>query len=52
MSLAATGEFGLISKVTARLTEAPSTLLGPGDDAALVAVPDGRVVATCDVLVE
>jgi len=53
MSLAATGEFGLISKVTARLASgAPSTLLGPGDDAALVAVPDGRVIATCDVLVE
>jgi thiamine-monophosphate kinase len=52
MSLAATGEFGLISKVVARLGGAPSTLLGPGDDAALVAVPDGRVVATCDVLVE
>src|SRR5262245_15862990 len=52
MSLAATGEFGVISKVVARLGAAPSTLLGPGDDAALVAVPDGRVVATCDVLVE
>ncbi|MGE5829359.1 MAG: thiamine-phosphate kinase, partial [Micromonosporaceae bacterium] len=52
MSLAATGEFALISKVTARLTQTPSTLVGPGDDAALVAVPDGRVVATCDVLVE
>jgi thiamine-monophosphate kinase len=52
MSLAATGEFGLISKVTARLTGAPSTLLGPGDDAALVAVPDGRVIVTCDLLVE
>lgn len=52
MSLAATGEFGLISKVVARLGSAPTTLLGPGDDAALVAVPDGRVLATCDVLVE
>jgi thiamine-monophosphate kinase len=27
-------------------------LLGPGDDAAVVAVPDGRVVATTDLLVE
>ncbi|GAA0304688.1 thiamine-phosphate kinase [Kineococcus aurantiacus] len=27
-------------------------LLGPGDDAALVAAPDGRVVATTDLLVE
>jgi thiamine-monophosphate kinase len=31
---------------------AASTLLGPGDDAAVVAVPDGRVVATTDLLVE
>ena len=27
-------------------------LLGPGDDAAVVAAPDGRVVATTDLLVE
>jgi thiamine-monophosphate kinase len=29
-----------------------STLLGPGDDAAVVAAPDGRVVAATDLLVE
>jgi thiamine-monophosphate kinase len=29
-----------------------STLLGPGDDAAVVATPDGRVVASTDLLVE
>jgi thiamine-monophosphate kinase len=46
------GEFGLIAAVTARLPTSPSVLLGPGDDAALLAVPDGRVVATTDVLVE
>src|SRR5438876_8866223 len=34
----------------AALTRA--VLLGPGDDAALVAVPDGRVAASTDVLVE
>lgn len=28
------------------------TLLGPGDDAAVVAAPDGRVVASTDMLVE
>jgi thiamine-monophosphate kinase len=27
-------------------------ILGPGDDAAVIGAPDGRVVATCDVLVE
>jgi len=52
MTLASTGEFGLISRVTARLGTAPTTLLGPGDDAAVVAVPDGRVVASTDALVE
>jgi thiamine-monophosphate kinase len=46
------GEFGLIRRVTAGLTEADSTLLGPGDDAAVVATPDGRVVASTDLLVE
>lgn len=52
MSISDLGEFGLIGRITARLAARPSTLLGPGDDAALVAVPDGRVVATTDVLVE
>lgn len=52
MTLASTGEFGLIERVTARLRTAPTTLLGPGDDAALVTVPDGRVVVGTDVLVE
>jgi thiamine-monophosphate kinase len=52
MTLASTGEFGLIHRVTARLGTAPTTLLGPGDDAALVSVSDGRVLASSDVLVE
>ncbi|MEZ0163935.1 thiamine-phosphate kinase [Kineococcus sp. LSe6-4] len=43
-------ETALLARVVPLLpTEA---LLGPGDDAALVAAPDGRVVATTDVLVE
>ncbi|MGB9282001.1 MAG: thiamine-phosphate kinase [Pseudonocardiaceae bacterium] len=46
------GEFGLIARVTAGRTQPPSTLLGPGDDAAVLAAADGRVVATTDVLVE
>jgi thiamine-monophosphate kinase len=52
MSLAEDGEFGLIARLTARLPGTPQCLLGPGDDAAVVAAPDGRVVATTDVLVE
>jgi thiamine-monophosphate kinase len=46
------GEFGLIGRLTAGRSWPESTLLGPGDDAAVVAAPDGRVVATVDVLVE
>lgn len=46
------GEFGLIDAVTARLPQGPDVLLGPGDDAAVVAASDGRVVVTTDLLVE
>ncbi|MCP2324981.1 thiamine-monophosphate kinase [Hamadaea flava] len=38
--------------MTARLPQGEISLLGPGDDAAIVAVPDGRVVACTDALVE
>lgn len=51
-SVADLGEFGLIDAVTARLPQGPSVLLGPGDDAAVVAAPDGRMVVTTDLLVE
>ncbi|KQV17796.1 MULTISPECIES: thiamine-phosphate kinase [unclassified Kitasatospora] len=46
------GEFGLIRELTARLPLTPAVELGPGDDAAVVRTPDGRVVATTDVLIE
>jgi thiamine-monophosphate kinase len=52
VGLAETGEFGLIARVVARLGSGPTSLLGPGDDAAVVVAPDGRVVASTDVLVE
>ena len=51
-TLAETGEFGLIARVTRRLGTGGACLLGPGDDAAVVASPDGRVVVTTDVLVD
>jgi thiamine-monophosphate kinase len=50
--LASGGEFGLIQRLTARLGTAATTLVGPGDDAALIAAEDARVLASCDVLVE
>jgi thiamine-monophosphate kinase len=46
------GEIELISAVTALLPQADDVLVGPGDDAAVLAFPGGRVVATTDVLVE
>ncbi|WP_028924798.1 thiamine-phosphate kinase [Pseudonocardia acaciae] len=46
------GEFGLIARVTAGRVQPPGTLLGPGDDAAVLATPDGRVLASTDMLVE
>jgi thiamine-monophosphate kinase len=52
VSIAGIGEFGLIERVVARLHGAPEPLVGPGDDAAVVAAPDARVVITTDVLVE
>lgn len=50
--MAELGEFGVIARATAQRTQPSSTLLGPGDDAAVVAAEDGRVVASTDVLVE
>jgi thiamine-monophosphate kinase len=50
--VARTGEFGLIARVTARLEAGPSTLVGPGDDGAVVVASDGRVVVSTDALVE
>src|SRR3954467_14546110 len=38
--------------MTARLESGPASLLGPGDAAAVVASPDGRTVASTDVLVD
>ncbi|HZN73418.1 MAG TPA: thiamine-phosphate kinase [Micromonosporaceae bacterium] len=52
MTVADTGEFGLIARITARLAGGPACLLGPGDDAAVVSAPDSRVVASTDVLVD
>ena len=51
-TVADVGEFGLIGRVTAGRVQPSSTLLGPGDDAAVVAAADGRVVASTDVLSE
>jgi thiamine-monophosphate kinase len=51
-SVAELGEFQLIARVTAGRSLPPGTLLGPGDDAAVLSAADRRVVVTTDVLVE
>jgi thiamine-monophosphate kinase len=51
-TVAELGEFGLIRAVTENRRQPATTLLGPGDDAAVVATADGRVVASTDMLVQ
>lgn len=49
------GEFGLVARIIERLAGPPAgtgVVIGPGDDAAVLAVPDGRVVTTTDLLIE
>ncbi|AQA06004.1 thiamine-phosphate kinase [Mycobacterium sp. MS1601] len=51
-TLAELGEFAVIERLTAGRSYPASVQLGPGDDAAVLAVPDGRVVVSTDMLVE
>jgi thiamine-monophosphate kinase len=50
--VAALGEFGLIAALSGWLPADTRTLVGIGDDAAVLAAPDGRVVASTDFLLE
>ncbi len=50
-TLASLGESAVLRRIFPRLPDAASALLGPGDDAAVVAAPDGRFVVTTDTLV-
>jgi thiamine-monophosphate kinase len=50
-TLASVGESAVLARIFPRLPDAASALLGPGDDAAVVAAPDGRFVVTTDTLV-
>jgi thiamine-monophosphate kinase len=51
-SLASLGEFGLIAALAARFPPAPAATVGIGDDSAVLAAPDGNVVASVDFLIE
>lgn len=46
------GEFPMIDRLVTGRVQPAGVSVGPGDDAAVVAMPDGRVVVTTDMLVE
>jgi thiamine-monophosphate kinase len=52
MTISDLGEFGLIEAIAAALPRGDRTIVGIGDDAAVLTAPDSRVVATTDLLVE
>ncbi len=51
-TLADLGEAGVLARIFPRLPSGAAVQLGPGDDAAVLSAPDGRVVATTDSMVE
>ncbi len=50
-TLGAVGESAALARIFPRLPESTSTILGPGDDAAVIAAPDGRFVVTTDMMI-
>jgi thiamine-monophosphate kinase len=51
-TLAELGEAAVLARVFPRLPTSAATLVGPGDDAAVLAAPDGRYVVTTDMMIE
>lgn len=50
-TLASAGEVATLSRIFPRLPHASAALVGPGDDAAVIAAPDGRYVVTTDMMI-
>lgn len=50
-TLGSVGELGVLSRIFPLLPSSAVELLGPGDDAAVVAAPDGRYVVTTDMMI-
>ncbi|MET0703595.1 MAG: thiamine-phosphate kinase [Mycobacterium sp.] len=51
-TLAELGEFTVIDRLVAGRAHSATVLVGPGDDAAVLSAPDGRVAVSTDMLVE
>jgi thiamine-monophosphate kinase len=45
------GEAAVLGRIFPRLPASSATVLGPGDDAAVLAAPDGRYVVTTDMMI-
>lgn len=50
-TLSSLGENAALARIFPRLPAASAQLLGPGDDCAVVAAPDGRYVVTTDMMI-
>ncbi len=50
-TLSGVGEAAALARIFPRLPAATAQLLGPGDDAAVIAAPDGRYVVTTDMMI-
>ncbi|GAB3389587.1 thiamine-phosphate kinase [Humibacter soli] len=50
-TLASIGEVATLRRIFPRLPASDATIVGPGDDAAVLAAPDGRYVVTTDMMI-
>ncbi|WP_104126944.1 thiamine-phosphate kinase [Cryobacterium sp. Y57] len=51
-TLADLSEGAVLARIFPRLPTASAQLLGPGDDAAVISAPDGRLVVTTDMMIQ
>ncbi len=49
-TLGSLGETAVLARIFPRLPDAAAAIIGPGDDAAVLAAPDGRYVVTTDTM--
>jgi thiamine-monophosphate kinase len=52
LTLADLGESEILGRIFPRLPESSATLVGPGDDCAVMTAPDGRFVITTDMMIQ